>query len=114
MPPEDELIKWYQEDYWERYQHEQIGTAREKAAILSFELYRTPRHGREELIHPHDIGTILNDLGIAIRTGHHCAQPVMTRYGIPATARASFALYSTKAEVDALVTGLEKAKRMLG
>jgi cysteine desulfurase/selenocysteine lyase len=74
-----------------------IGTAAEKAGVISFVL---------EGIHPHDIGTILDDDGIAIRTGHHCAQPVMQRFGIPATARASFALYNTREEVDALVRGI--------
>jgi len=76
-----------------------IGTAPEKAGVLSFVL---------EGIHPHDIGTILDHSGIAIRTGHHCAQPVMDRFGIPATARASFALYNTREEIDALVEGLGK------
>jgi cysteine desulfurase/selenocysteine lyase len=76
-----------------------IGTAKEKAAVLSFELGS---------IHPHDIGTILDQEGIAIRTGHHCAQPVMHFLGIPATARASFAFYNTKEEVDALVRGIHK------
>jgi len=82
-----------------------IGTAREKAAVLSFVI---------EGIHPHDIGTVLDSEGIAIRTGHHCAQPVMIRYGIPATARASFAFYNTKDEVDALVKGLHKVIEVLG
>jgi cysteine desulfurase/selenocysteine lyase len=76
-----------------------IGTAKEKAAVLSFVV---------EGIHPHDIGTVLDTEGIAIRTGHHCAQPVMQRFGIPATARASFAFYNTKQEVDALVRGVRK------
>ena len=76
-----------------------IGTAREKAAVVSFVM---------EGIHPHDVGTILDQEGIAIRTGHHCAQPLMQRFGIPATARASFALYNTKADVDALVAALHK------
>jgi cysteine desulfurase/selenocysteine lyase len=76
-----------------------IGTAREKASVLSFEL---------EGIHPHDIGTILDDDGIAIRTGHHCAQPVMQCFGVPATARASFAIYNTFEEVDTLVKGIHK------
>jgi cysteine desulfurase / selenocysteine lyase len=76
-----------------------IGTAREKTAVLSFLI---------EGIHPHDVGTILDQEGIAIRTGHHCAQPLMQRFGIPATARASFALYNTRADVDALVVGLHK------
>jgi cysteine desulfurase/selenocysteine lyase len=76
-----------------------IGTAREKAGVLSFEL---------EGVHPHDVGTILDQQGIAIRTGHHCAQPVMDRYGVPATARASLGLYNTKDEMDALAAGLKK------
>ena len=76
-----------------------IGTARQKAGILSFEL---------ENIHPHDVGTILDHYGVAIRTGHHCAMPVMQRYDVPATARASFALYNTRQEVDALLAGIGK------
>jgi cysteine desulfurase/selenocysteine lyase len=67
-----------------------------------------------EGIHPHDIGTILDDEGIAIRTGHHCAQPVMQRFGIPATARASFAFYNTKGEVDILVKGIHNVIEVLG
>lgn len=82
-----------------------IGTAREKAGVLSFVM---------ENIHPHDIGTILDAEGIAIRTGHHCAQPVMIRYNIPATARASFAFYNTKEEIDALVRGIQKVQEVLG
>jgi len=82
-----------------------IGTAKEKAAVLSFVI---------EGIHPHDIGTILDAEGIAIRTGHHCAQPVMQRFGVPATARASFAFYNTKEEVDALVKAIYKVKEILG
>jgi cysteine desulfurase/selenocysteine lyase len=77
-----------------------IGTAREKAAVLSFTVAG---------VHPHDIGTVLDREGIAIRTGHHCAQPVMDRFGIPATARASFGLYNTREEVDALVRAIHKA-----
>ena len=76
-----------------------IGTAREKAGVLSFVL---------DGVHPHDIGTVLDREGIAIRTGHHCAQPVMDRYGLPATARASFGLYNTRGEVDALVAAIHK------
>ena len=76
-----------------------IGTARDKSSILSFVLGD---------VHPHDIGTILDSEGIAIRTGHHCTQPVMERFGIPATARASLAFYNTKAEIDALVRGIDK------
>ena len=82
-----------------------IGTAKEKAGVLSFLL---------DSIHPHDIGTILDQEGIAVRTGHHCAQPVMERFGIPATARASFAMYNTRSEVDALVAGIGKVQEMLG
>lgn len=80
-----------------------IGTAADKAAVISFII---------EGIHPHDIGTILDREGIAIRTGHHCAQPVMQRFRIPATARASFALYNTRGEVDALVEGIQKVKEV--
>ena len=76
-----------------------IGTAKEKGGILSFVLGD---------IHPHDIGTILDTEGIAIRTGHHCAQPVMQRFGIPATARASLAFYNTEAEIDSLVEGIHR------
>jgi cysteine desulfurase/selenocysteine lyase len=65
-----------------------------------------------EDIHPHDIGTILDQQGIAIRTGHHCAQPVMQRFGIPATARASLAVYNTKSDIDALVAGIHKLKEV--
>jgi cysteine desulfurase/selenocysteine lyase len=76
-----------------------VGTAKEKAGVISFVL---------EGVHPHDIGTVLDREGIAIRTGHHCAQPVMDRFGLPATARASFGLYNTRGEVDALVAGVHK------
>jgi cysteine desulfurase/selenocysteine lyase len=76
-----------------------IGTAKRKAAVISFTL---------EGVHPHDIGTILDREGVAIRTGHHCAQPLMMRFNIPATSRASFAMYNTRAEADALITGLHK------
>ncbi len=82
-----------------------IGTAREKAGVISFVL---------EGIHPHDIGTIVDQEGIAIRTGHHCAQPVMDRFGVPATARASLAFYNTKEEIDALVNSLHKVKEVFG
>ena len=75
-----------------------IGTAREKASVLSFEIAG---------VHPHDVGTILDGEGIAIRAGHHCAQPLMDRLGVPGTARASFAFYNTPAEVDALARGIK-------
>jgi cysteine desulfurase / selenocysteine lyase len=78
-----------------------VGTARCKASILSFVM---------EGIHPHDIGTIVDRDGVAIRTGHHCAQPVMDRFGIPATARASLAMYNTREDVDALVRALERVR----
>jgi cysteine desulfurase / selenocysteine lyase len=80
-----------------------IGTAKEKAGVLSFTLGN---------IHPHDIGTILDQEGIAIRTGHHCSQPVMQHFGVEATARASFALYNTKEEVDRLVRGIERVREV--
>jgi cysteine desulfurase/selenocysteine lyase len=80
-----------------------IGTAEKKAAVLSFAV---------EGVHPHDVGTLLNDEGVAIRTGHHCAQPVMQRFGIPATSRASFAFYNTMADVDALVAAIRNAQKV--
>ena len=80
-----------------------IGTAREKAAVLSFTV---------EGVHPHDIGTVLDRAGVAVRTGHHCAQPVMDFFKVPATARASFALYNTRAEVDVLEAGIQDVIRM--
>jgi cysteine desulfurase/selenocysteine lyase len=82
-----------------------LGNAREKAAALSFVL---------EGIHPHDVGTVLDHDGIAIRAGHHCAQPLMKRLGVPATARASFAFYNTLAEVDALAAGIRRVREVLG
>jgi cysteine desulfurase/selenocysteine lyase len=63
-------------------------------------------------IHPHDIGTVLDQEGIAVRTGHHCAQPVMKRFGVEATVRASFGLYNTKQEVDTLVRGIQKVREV--
>jgi len=80
-----------------------IGTAEHKASAISFVM---------DGVHPHDIGTILDREGIALRTGHHCAQPVMQRFGIPATARASLALYNTRADVDALVSGLHEVREV--
>jgi cysteine desulfurase / selenocysteine lyase len=80
-----------------------IGTAKDKEGILSFVL---------EGIHPHDVGTILDQEGIAIRTGHHCAQPLMERFGVPATARASLGLYNTVEEMDALARGIEKVREV--
>jgi cysteine desulfurase/selenocysteine lyase len=80
-----------------------IGTAKRKSAVLSFVM---------DGIHPHDLGTILDRQGIAVRTGHHCAMPVMERFNVPATTRASLAFYNTRAEIDALVRGLERAKQV--
>ena len=80
-----------------------IGTAPRKAAVISFVL---------EGVHPHDIGTIVDHAGVAIRTGHHCAMPVMDYYGVPATARASFAFYNTKAEIDRLAAALQQAREV--
>jgi cysteine desulfurase/selenocysteine lyase len=82
-----------------------VGTAREKASVLSFVL---------DGVHPHDVGTVLDDEGVAIRAGHHCAQPVMQHFGIPATVRASFAVYNTLEEIDVLVRGLRRVRKVFG
>ena len=82
-----------------------IGTTQDKAGVLSFIV---------KGVHPHDVGTILNEEGVAVRTGHHCAQPVMQRFGVPATVRASFYLYNTLSEVDALVAGIHKVRKIFG
>ncbi len=79
------------------------GTAARKAGILSFVM---------DDIHPHDIGTILDQAGVAIRAGHHCCQPLMARLGVPATARASLALYNTRDEIDALITSLRTVRQV--
>jgi cysteine desulfurase/selenocysteine lyase len=80
-----------------------LGRPRERAGVVSFVM---------DGIHPHDVGTVLDDEGIAVRTGHHCAQPVMARFGVPATTRASFALYNTHEDVEALARGLERVREM--
>ena len=82
-----------------------IGEARQKTSVLSFVL---------DGVHPHDIGTILDDAGVAVRAGHHCAQPLMDYLGVPATARASFAAHSDASDIEALVKGLDKVKRIFG
>jgi PAS domain-containing protein len=82
-----------------------VGTAKHKAGVLSFVL---------DGIHPNDIGTVLDYEGIAVRTGHHCAQPVMDRFGIPATTRASLACFNTRPELDALARGIRKVQEMFG
>lgn len=81
-----------------------FGPTQRKTSVISFNI---------DGIHPYDIGTILDKMGVAVRTGHHCAQPVMSFFGIPGTVRASFSFYNTKEEIDTLVAGIEKAKRML-
>lgn len=81
-----------------------FGPTQRKTSVISFNI---------DGIHPYDIGTILDKMGVAVRTGHHCAQPVMSFFGIPGTVRASFSFYNTKEEIDILVAGIEKAKRML-
>ncbi len=100
---EQELLRYATERVTQIEGIRLIGTAREKASVLGFVL---------EGVHPHDIGTVLDDAGVAIRAGHHCAQPVMERFGVPATARASFAFYNTRGEIDALVDGLMTVKKM--
>jgi len=81
------------------------GTAREKAAVISFAI---------KGVHPHDVGTILDFEGIAVRAGHHCAQPVMDRFGVPATTRASFGIYNDFDDVDALIGGIAKVQEIFG
>ena len=80
-----------------------IGSAAKKVAVLSFSV---------DGVHPHDIGTLLNQEGIAVRTGHHCAQPVMQRFKVPATTRASFSFYNSMAEIDALIAGIQKVQKV--
>ncbi len=102
---EDDLLHYAIEAMSEIPGMRVIGTAREKASILSFEL---------EGIHPHDIGTIVDHDGVAVRAGHHCAMPVMDHFKVPATTRASFGLYNTREDVDALVASLHKVREVLG
>ena len=82
-----------------------VGKPRHKAGILSFNV---------EGVHPHDVGTVLDLEGVAVRAGHHCAQPVMERYGLPATVRASLGVYNTRAEVDALISGIHRVIEVFG
>jgi cysteine desulfurase/selenocysteine lyase len=96
---EHELLRYATEAFSRLPGVRLIGTAREKASVLSFVV---------DGVHPHDVGTILDQEGIAIRTGHHCAQPVMEFFNLPATARASFSFYNTREEIDALVAGVRK------
>ena len=101
---ENELLQYATEKLLEIPNLRIIGTAEHKASVISFLVGD---------IHPFDIGTILDQLGIAVRTGHHCTMPLMDRLGIPGTVRASFAVYNTKEEVDILVEGIRRAAAML-
>ena len=102
---ENELLDYANEQATQISDFNFVGTAKNKTSILSFTLGR---------IHPHDTGTILDGEGVAIRAGHHCAMPVMERFAIPATARASFAFYNTREEVDALIKAVDKCKSIFG
>lgn len=102
---ENELLKYATDKLMKIDGLKIIGTAKEKAAVISFLVGKT---------HPYDIGVILDQLGIAVRTGHHCTQPLMERFGIPGTVRASLAFYNTFDEIDELCRGIERAKKMLG
>ncbi|MAU27063.1 MAG: cysteine desulfurase CsdA, partial [Muricauda sp.] len=101
---EHELLQYATEKLLEIEGLKIYGTAKEKTSVISFNI---------EGVHPYDIGTILDKLGIAVRTGHHCAQPIMDFYQIPGTVRASFSFYNTKQEIDGLVEGVKRAKTML-
>jgi cysteine desulfurase/selenocysteine lyase len=101
---EDELLQYGTEKLSEIEGVQFYGTSEKKAAVISFNL---------EGIHPFDVGSILDKLGVAVRTGHHCAQPIMNFYGIPGTVRASFAFYNTKEEIDVFIAAVKKAKMML-
>jgi cysteine desulfurase/selenocysteine lyase len=102
---EAELLAYCQQRATEIPQLKPIGTASNKGAIFSFVLER---------VHPHDIGTAMDHLGVAIRAGHHCAMPVMDFYQVPATARASFGLYNTMEEVDVLIDGIKQVIEVFG
>ena len=102
---ENELLRYGTEKLLEIQDLKIIGTAKKKTSVISFNVGN---------IHPYDIGAIVDKMGIAVRTGHHCCQPVMNFFGIPGTVRASFAFYNTKEEIDALVQAVLKAQRMLG
>jgi cysteine desulfurase/selenocysteine lyase len=102
---EEELLRYATDVLLEVPGLRLIGTTRDKTSVLSFVL---------EGVHPHDVATILDQDGIAVRAGHHCAQPVMQRFGIPATTRASLGLYNTRGEIDALVAGLHRVREIFG
>jgi cysteine desulfurase/selenocysteine lyase len=101
---ENELLQYATEELLTIDGLKIYGTAANKTSVISFNI---------KGIHPYDIGTIVDKLGIAVRTGHHCAQPIMDFYKIPGTVRASFSFYNTKEEVDRLVEGVKRAKNML-
>ena len=101
---ENELLKYGTDELLKIEDLKIYGTSKNKTSVISFNI---------KGIHPYDIGTLLDKMGIAVRTGHHCAQPIMTFYNIPGTVRASFAFYNTKEEIDVLVNGVKKAKMML-
>lgn len=101
---EKELLDYATKRLNELENIEFYGTAKEKASVISFNF---------KGIHPYDVGAIIDKLGIAVRTGHHCAQPIMNHFGIPGTIRASFAFYNTKEEIDQMIEGLKKAQMML-
>ncbi|MGZ8558871.1 MAG: SufS family cysteine desulfurase [Chitinophagaceae bacterium] len=101
---EEELLKYATEELKQVAGLKIVGTAKEKVSVISFII---------DKVHPQDIGILLDNRGIAVRTGHHCTQPLMSRFGIPGTTRASFAVYNTKEEIDELVAGLHKVIKML-
>jgi cysteine desulfurase/selenocysteine lyase len=101
---EHELLKYGTQELLKIEGLRIYGTSAKKTAVISFNI---------DGIHPYDMGSILDKLGIAVRTGHHCAQPIMDFYKIPGTVRASFSFYNTKQEIDVLVAGIKKAKMML-
>ncbi|MDM8175744.1 aminotransferase class V-fold PLP-dependent enzyme [Olivibacter sp. 47] len=101
---ETELLKYATKALSEIDQIRFIGTAKEKSSVISFLVNGA---------HPYDVGVILDKLGIAVRTGHHCTQPLMERFGIPGTVRASIAMYNTKEEIDLLVSAVKRAASML-
>ncbi|MBT6809365.1 MAG: aminotransferase class V-fold PLP-dependent enzyme, partial [Flavobacteriales bacterium] len=101
---EDELLQYVTSEILKIEGVKIYGTAKNKSAILSFNI---------EGLHPYDIGMIVDKMGIAIRTGHHCAQPIMEKFNIPGTARISLAIYNTKEEIDLCINAIKKAKLML-
>ena len=100
---EDDLLAYAQSEVGSLRGVRIVGTAREKASIVSFVI---------DGVHPHDIGTVLDHEGIAIRAGHHCAMPVMQRFNLPATARASLSFYNTREDIDTLVRGIRRVQEL--